>query len=291
MAAPLRVALCQFGAALGDVEANLAHMRAAMAAAAGEGAQLACFPELCLSGYLLDRAAYTAGLLDATEAAEAVLAAGAAQLGLTVVYGTPDRNGGSLTNAVVLQAPGATRLAYAKTHMDAKERVVFTPGQEFVVAPGGLGLACCYDLAFPEAIRVLALRGARLLLIPMAWEVERGFVMQRVVAARAVENVAHVVCVNQCGSRDGLRFLGDSCAADPLGVVTTRLGAEAGVRVVELDLEWVDRLRDRRDARTYPLLNDRRPDLYDTVVNGSSMRDEQDFEVEPGSEFLWPPRR
>lgn len=271
MPALLRVALCQLGAALGDVDANLAAMRAALTAAAAAGADLACFPELCVSGYLLDRGRYTVGLLDAVEAAESVLAADADALGITVVYGTPARGDEGLVNAVVLQAPGAGRLVYAKTHMDVKERAVFAAGQDFVVAqPAGIGLACCYDLAFPEAMRVLALGGARLLLVPMAWEVERGFVMQRVVAARAIENVAHVVCVNQCGVRGDLRFLGDSCVADPLGTVTARLGTDPSVQVVELDLGWVDRLRDRRDARTYPLLDDRRPDLYDSVLRRSS---------------------
>jgi predicted amidohydrolase len=116
---------------------------------------------------------------------------------------------------------------------------------------------------------VLALRGARVVVAPMAWEVARGFVMQRVVAARAVENVAYVVCVNQSGPAGELRFLGASCVIDPLGEVVMALGAGAALGFADLDLEWVDRLRGGRDGRTYPLLDDRRPDLYGELHNMS----------------------
>jgi predicted amidohydrolase len=256
---PLRVALGQFAAELGDVEGNLARMRALLAGAAAGGAALVCFPELCLSGYLLDRGEYTGALLAAVKAAEDTLAEDARGHRVTVIYGAPARAGGELVNTVVLQPPGPGRLRYAKTHMGVKERMVFSRGAQMVVGPGGVGLACCYDLAFPEVSRLLALRGARLLVVPMAWEVARGYVMQRVVA---VENVAHVVCVNQSGTVGDLRFLGASCVLDPLGRVAAALGAESELSFADVDLEWVSRLRAGDDERVYPLLEDRRPDLY-----------------------------
>ena len=270
MAATLRVALGQFGAELGDVERNLARLRQLLGDAAARGAELACFPELCLSGYLLERAAYTDALLDAVEEAERTIAADAAGAGLSVVYGAPARSGDALVNAVVYRAPDGQRLAYAKTHMDVKERRVFVRGAEFLVEEtSGIGLACCYDLALPEPCRILALRGARVLVVPMAWEVGRGFVMDTVAAARAVENVAWVVCVNQAGRQGPYSFRGASCAIDPLGRPVTRLGETDALDVVELDLAWVDRLRDRSDDATYPFLDDRRPDLYGPVRDGS----------------------
>src|SRR6202007_136049 len=65
MAGPLRVALGQLRSGLGDVEGNLARVRDGFRQAAAGGAALACFPELCLSGYLLARADYADALLDA----------------------------------------------------------------------------------------------------------------------------------------------------------------------------------------------------------------------------------
>jgi predicted amidohydrolase len=192
----------------------------------------------------------------------------AAAAGVSVVYGAPVRAGIALANAVVLQEPSGRRRVYAKTHMDVKERSVFEPGGELVLAGGeGLGLACCYDLAFPEPCRVLALQGARALLVPMAWEVERAFVVDAVVVARAVENVAWVVCVNQAGTQGPFRFRGGSRVVDPLGTTVADLGEGDELAVVSVDLDWVDRLRDRSDDATYPLLTDRRPDLYDPVAS------------------------
>jgi predicted amidohydrolase len=91
--------------------------------------------------------------------------------------------------------------------------------------------------------------------------------MQRVVAARAIENVAHVVCVNQSGPVGDLRFLGASCVLDPLGQVVAALGAEDELGFADVDLEWVDRLRAGADQRAYPLLDDRRPDLYGDLTD------------------------
>lgn len=267
MADRLRVALGQFGAAPGDVEANLARSRSFLADAAERGADLICLPELCLSGYLLERERYDEHLLAAVAEAGDVLAADADARGLTLVYGAPRRVAGRLVNAVILHERGHA-LVYAKTHMDVKEREVFARGDAFLVEQSsGIGLACCYDLAFPEACRLLALSGARVLVVPMAWEVERGFVMDAVMAARAVENLAWVVCANQAGRQGPFRFRGGSCVVDPLGRTVVRLGEEdVALEVVEIDLALADRLRDRRDDATYPFLDDRRGDLYGGLV-------------------------
>lgn len=236
-------------------------MRGFLADGAAAGADLVCLPELCLSGYLLGSERYSDALLDAVEAAEAVLARDATRAAVRLVYGAPVRTSRGLVNGVVMHGHGGARVVYAKTHLDERERLVFAAGAEFVVVDG-LGLACCYDLAFPEATRILTLRGARALVVPMAWETERGFVMQSVVAARAVENVAYLVCVNQAGTVGPFRFRGSSCVLDPLGRSVATLGDEEALELVDLDLGWVSRLRDGRDGQTYPLLRDRRPDLY-----------------------------
>jgi predicted amidohydrolase len=257
-----RIALAQLRAGLGTVEENLARMLEVLADAAARGADLVAFPELCLSGYVLDAAAYDAGLLAAVADAEAVLARAARAAGVAVVYGTPRRGADGIANAVVHVAADGAQTAYAKTHMDAREREVFAPGDAYaVVGDDRVGLACCYDLAFPEPARALALAGARLLCVPMAWEVARSFVLERVAAARAVENLAYLVCVNQCGSVGPFRFHGGSRVVDPLGETVAMLGDEAALAVVDVDLGLVDRLRDRTDERSYPLFQDRRADL------------------------------
>jgi predicted amidohydrolase len=285
---PLRLALSQFGAALGDVAANLAHMRGALAAAADAHADAVCCPELSLSGYLLLATDYTDALLDDVERAERVLAADSRRLGVSVVYGAPVRvRPCGLANAVIVQEPDGRRLVYHKTHLVAKEREVFVPGSEFVVSDHGIGLACCYDLAFPEALRVVTLRGASLLLVPMAWEVLRSFVMRPLMTARAIENIVYVAGVNQCGTiGDDLSFSGGSCVVDPLGDALVALDGETGLAIADLDLEWAGRLRDQRDPRTYPLLADRRPELYAAISTKTSANS---VELLSQTSVCWPP--
>src|SRR5262249_23294509 len=181
----VRLAVAQFGAGPGGGAANLAKMLGLLDRAAAEAADLVCFPELCVSGYLLDREEYDAPLLDAVERAEATLAAAAVAAGVELVYGAPGRRGGEPAHGVGHGGRAGRRTDYEKTHMDVLERQVFAPGSSFVSAGDGtFGLACCYDLAFPEPARMLALQGARVLVVPMAWEVRRSFVLEKVAGAR-----------------------------------------------------------------------------------------------------------
>jgi predicted amidohydrolase len=154
---------------------------------------------------------------------------------------------------------------YRKVHLDYKERAVFEPGSGFAVVGSSVGLACCYDVAFPESARLLTLAGARLIVFPMAWEKRRAYVMEQTAAARAIENVCYVACVNQTGSGGGFEFHGRSTDLDPLARPVARLAEEEGLAVADVDLDWVVELRRSPDGAAYPLLADRRPDVYDAL--------------------------
>jgi predicted amidohydrolase len=170
-------------------------------------------------------------------------------LGVRIAYGTAERHGGALRNLIVITEPGRPgaggRTVYAKTHMVAAERAVFTPGTDLVLTEDGrLALGCCYDLAFPDVCARLA---------------EAGF--EGVGAARAIENVAYVVCANQAGTMGLTRFHGGSRIVDPLGRTRLEMGDTVGVAAADLNLDWVSRLRSSADAVTYPLLDDRQPPM------------------------------
>jgi predicted amidohydrolase len=258
----LRVAVAQFTAAIGDARANLADMRALLAEAAGSRADLICFPELCLPGYLLDPAGYDAAFLAELSRADETLQSDAGQLGVRIVYGTARRAARLLYNLVVVTERDGSRTEYAKTHMVEAERSVFAAGHELVLAADGdLGLGCCYDLAFPRFCAGLADAGASVLVFPMAWERERAFVFEGIVAARAIENVAYVVCANQSGASGTLRFHGRSKIVDPMGNTIMEMGEMDGLGAADLDLAWLSRLRSSLESSTYPLLADRLPDM------------------------------
>jgi predicted amidohydrolase len=258
----MRVALAQFTPMAGDVDGNLSQMQALLGTGARQNADLVCFPELCLPGYLLEPAAYTSELLANLARAAEALDQTARERHVRIVYGTAEVCAGALRNTIVITDPGGARTRYAKTHMVQAERIAFTAGNHLVLtADGSLGLGCCYDLAFPGFCASLADAGARVLIFPMAWETRRAFVFESVAAARAVENVAYVVCVNQTGTMGPTQFHGGSRIIDPLGNTLLEMGNTVGLFSADLSLDWVSKLRSSDDPATYPLLDDRRPPM------------------------------
>jgi deaminated glutathione amidase len=166
---------------------------------------------------------------------------------------------------------GELRAVYRKIHMfdvevdgvAYRESDGEEPGGEIVLsrlADGvGLGMSICYDLRFPELYRILAVRGAEIVVVPSAftlattrdhWEV--------LVRARAIENQCFIVAPNQVGAHPpGHRSGGRSLIVDPWGLVlATAPDQETAISAV-LDL---DRLRDIR--RRLPSLANRRPESY-----------------------------
>jgi len=255
------VGLGQFTAVPGGVQANLDVMLEQLDQAGPEALDLMCFPELCLPGYLLDAQDYTDQLARDLRKAEEIVQAAADAADVRIMYGTARWTTDRRHNCVVVAEPHAEGISYAKVHLAGGERAVFSAGDDLVTtADGGIGLGCCYDLAFAEVSTRLAEAGARVLCFPMAWERQRAFVFEAVVAARAVENVAYVVCVNQTGHVQDLDFHGGSRVVDPLGQTVCHLGEKVGVAVVELDLEWVARLRAAPAGATFEFASDRRRD-------------------------------
>ena len=198
----------------------------------------------------------------------------AAELGLDLVGSVAIAEPGAakLRNVCVHAGPdGELRALYRKVHMfdvtvegrDYRESADEEPGDEVVVSrtAGGveLGLSVCYDLRFPELYRELAVRGARILVVPAAftlattrdhWEV--------LVRARAIEDQAFVVAANQIGQAGGgLRSGGRSLIVDPWGLVLATAPDRVGHVVADLDLDAQERIR-----RELPSLANRRPEVY-----------------------------
>jgi predicted amidohydrolase len=166
---------------------------------------------------------------------------------------------------------GEIRAVYRKIHMfdvevdgvNYEESASEEPGDRAVLSElrGGipLGLSVCYDLRFGELYRVLAVGGAKVIVVPSAftlattrdhWEV--------LLRARAIENQAFVVAANQIGAAPpGHRSGGRSLIVDPWGVVLASAPDTETVIVAELDFDLLADVR-----RRIPALSHRRPDAY-----------------------------
>ncbi|MEV8568909.1 carbon-nitrogen hydrolase family protein [Streptomyces sp. NPDC051322] len=265
--APLRIALYQGPAGVPDTTSvTLAALAGAARRAADAGARLLLTNELYLTGYALG-----AGVLERAEPADGpgaeAVAAVAAEHGLAIGYGYPERERDAVFNALQLIGPDGARLAnYRKAHLfGAFETTYFTPGDEPVVQAdlGGLrlGLLICYDVEFPEPVRAHALAGTELLLAPTALMRPYEIVPQTVIPARAWESQLYIAYANRSGTEGEFSFAGMSCVAGPDGTVRARAGAGEELVIADVDPGF---LRASRAENTY--LNDRRPELYTTLV-------------------------
>ena len=171
--------------------------------------------------------------------------------------------GGAVYNAVRLVGRDGQGLAnYRKCHLFGDlDRAMFRAGAgpSALVDLGGvrIGLLICYDVEFPESVRLLALAGADLVAVPTALMDPFEVVARTVVPARAVENQVFLAYANRCGREGDLRYCGQSCVVGPDGADLARAGRGEELILADLDLE---RLAASRRDNTY--LADRRPELY-----------------------------
>ena len=181
-----------------------------------------------------------------------------------------------LSNTTVVLDPDGDIIArYRKIHLfdvildgvaTYRESALVSPGDEIVtVAIDGaqVGLAICYDLRFPELFRLLALRGAEVIVLPAAFTMTTGKDHWEVlIRARAIENGVFMIAPAQFGQYlPGKWCYGRSLIVDPWGTVIATAADGETVLAAELDLGRVQQVR-----RQVPSLANRQPDAYQWPV-------------------------
>ena len=261
-AAELVVAVWQPDGPLLDVPAGLAALDAAAADAAGRGARLLVCPELTLTGY--DIAPQAATLAEPAGGPMARSVADVARRhGLAIAWSWPERDGADVHIAAELVDRDGTVLArHRKTHLYGPDEAgAYVPGDGTpavgVVDGYRVGLLVCYDVEFPEQVRLVALAGADLLACPTALMAPYDAVARLLVPARAFENQMAVAYANRAGREHDLAYTGLSCVVGPDGADLNRADDRPGLVVATLTAQALD---EARRANTH--LADRRPDVY-----------------------------
>lgn len=256
-----RLACVQFRSRLGEVDHNLAEMARWCEKAGSMAAAVALFPEACLTGYCRPRDMRRAALPFAGALAERVAAIAAANR-LLLAFGMPERDGNEIYNTLILVGPqGDTLARYRKTHLWAAESKWATPGNHLVTCRTELahfGLMLCYDTRFPEASRVLALRGAEVLLVASAWRSSHVEEWRFCARARALDNGIFVAGSDAILDTDHFNCAGGSLIAGPAGeIMALAHYREESIIVAEIDTAAIAARR-----QDLPLLQQRRPELY-----------------------------
>jgi predicted amidohydrolase len=242
-----------------DVAGNLRRLDEACAAAAARQVEVLVTPEMFTSGYGITPEEAARLAEDAGGPTEAAVAQIARRHGLAIVYGHPERAaGGRAYNAATLVGPdGAVRGRHRKVHMFGDlDRALFVanaePPRAFDFDGARVGILICYDVEFPEAVRHLAVDGARAVLVPTANMTGCDEVQELLVRARACENGCGVIYANYCGADGVFEYNARSVICGPGGEVLAQADGESEQLVVaELP---------SHSKGTY--LADRRADLY-----------------------------
>ena len=274
-----------------DIQTNITKLQKNIRSCAQQGAELIVLPELHNSLYFC-QTEHT----DCFDLAEAIPGQStdtfgqlAKELGVVLVLSLFEKRAAGLyhNTAVVIEKDGTIAGKYRKMHIPDDpayyEKFYFTPGDLGFVpvetSVGKLGVLICWDQWYPEAARLMALRGAEMLIYPTAigWESSDTLeeknrqldAWRTVQRGHAIANCIPVVTVNRTGHEpdpsgqtDGIQFWGNSFAAGPQGELLCELSTQEEENVVvDIDLTGSEQVR-----RWWPFLRDRRIDAFDGIT-------------------------
>ena len=263
--AKLSVSLAQMNIVLGEVKRNTSQMEKWAIEAARRGSHLVVFPELWSTGYALDRGKELASVLNSGLFAH--VSTIATQSKISIVGSMLEKRGhDNIANSAAFFAPNGRMLGvYRKIHLFRlmQEEKYLQGGSSPLMLDlpwGKTALAICYDLRFPELFRRYALEGARMVIIPAEWPLERIEHWRALMIARAIENQCYMVAVNAAGQTGDTIFGGHSMIVDPWGKVVVEAGESPALLTVDIEMDLVDDVR-----RRIPVFEDRNPGTYEPL--------------------------
>jgi len=266
------VACCQLAPKIGDLAYNRTLTERAIRQAALQGAQVVVLPELVQSGYLFTDRFEALSLAETTDGPIVQLwQALARELNLVIVGGFCERlPGDELANSAAMIDANGLRAVYRKAHLWDAEKDVFTAGDApppvVETLHGRLGMLICYDLEFPEWVRLPALAGADLLCAPVNWpdgprpQTERPAEVLRVQANASVNRMFIAAC-DRYGHERGVGWVQGSVIVDADGYPLAGRAEQGGEQMLLATLNLAEARNKRISARN-DLHLDRRPQLY-----------------------------
>ncbi|WP_010249659.1 carbon-nitrogen hydrolase family protein [Acetivibrio cellulolyticus] len=147
--------------------------------------------------------------------------------------------------------------------IEFRESDMLAPGNDITVVDIGcckIGIAICYDVRFPELFRLMALKGAQMIVIPAAFNMTTGPLhWELLMRARAVDNQVFIAAVSPARNENANYVAyGNSMVVDPFAEVLVRLGGEEDILYSNIDLSKLTKVRNE-----LPLLKHRREDIYE----------------------------
>lgn len=272
MPGKFRLSVCQFEVH-DDKSKNIESAIKALAQASADGAGIAVLPEMFNCPYNVSRFGRYAENIDTGETIKAISGT-AASLNMYVAAGSvPELSGGRIYNTSILFDRKGQIIAYhRKMHLfdinienmiRFKESDSISAGNRVTVADTDLckmGMAICYDLRFPELFKLMSLAGAKVIIVPAAFNMVTGPAhFELLVRTRALDNQVYVVAAAQAynGNAD-YKAYGHSMVADPWGRIVCEAGNSTEMISCEINPDLIEKVR-----RDLPILKQMRNDVYE----------------------------
>ena len=277
----MKIACVQTDVVFKDINANLSSLEATVRSEVNQGTELTVFPECYSTGYCFD------SLAEAMEFGESVpgpstdrVAKLCAELKTHVVFGMLEKSGDQLFNVAVLIGPDGLIGCYRKVHLPYLGVDRFTtpgdrPFEVFEAAGVRIGMLICYDGGFPEAARVLSIRGADLIVLPTNWPPGGSYMAEFSINCRAMENGIYFAAVNRIGSENGFSFIGKSRICSPVGATINSIDdASPGILRTEIDpmIARTKRIVRVPGKHLIDRMADRRPEMYAAICEPHSLK-------------------
>lgn len=266
----MKIGYCQFAPVLGDTSASLDWLKRLMPD--DDQIDLLVLPELCNSGYNFESSeqARSSAEVPGDSALVDFLQSWCVAHDAHVVTGFNELDGDRLFNSALLIGPEGLCGTYRKLHLFLNEKDHFQPGNAglpvFEVRGVKVGMLICFDWQFPEAWRVLALKGADIICHPSNLVLPKH--CQRALPTYALINRMFIITANRIGTEGDLTFTGRSTIASPNAEVLSEASADSEeVALVDVDIALA---RDKHITARNHVLNDRRPDQYALLCNPDS---------------------
>lgn len=279
----IRVATCQMNALLKKIDHNLDVHRRIIREAAEAGCSLIVFPEISVTGHAGTPEAHTGCEEAGSGPIYSALHKTAREHDVFVAYGFCEKAAGTVYNSHALVGPDGLIGVQRKCVASGDEYFYFRMGRSFHVFDIGIcriGAVICYDSAFSEHWRILALKGAEVVMHPSAGrgggfarKVPESEQLERLeknlagfpgsTATYAAENGIFVIRCNQIGFNGHSTHSGGACIVGPQGELLAM--SEASLEDLwisaELDPEALAAARSRKNFT----LKNRRPELYGEI--------------------------
>ena len=277
----MKIAGVQMDIAIYDNAGNVARMIDQLRITTKEGARLSIFPECAVPGYCFG------SLAEARPYAEPIAGPSAKRMveacretNCYAVFGMLERDGERVFNVAVLTGPQGVVGVYRKVHLPYLGIDMFTtPGdQPFAiheVEGVRVGMLICYDAAFPEAARALAILGADLIVLPTNWPPGAETMASCSIPCRAMENQVYFAAVNRVGQERGFQFIGESSLCAPNGQVLTKAaGTAPAILYTEVNplVSRQKRIVRVPDKHIIDRMADRRPEFYGLLTEPNVLR-------------------